>query len=184
MSRTCLTPEQVKKPEPKSPLKKAVLKVLHTLPRTGTEYVLMPHTPRFIASYPDCEPLNVYKPTIQPAPEDQQRDEKLVYDYLATSSPFWKTAYLPDEDQIELIPQVLTEDEQIFKAKYGHNITYPLESAMKHSAKLNRYYSKLKPYYKPTGSDDVTLQFESRFESGNLLKATKVSDTEYNLWLK
>jgi hypothetical protein len=43
----------------------------------------------------------------------------------------------------------------------------------------------MKPYYKvKTGINDETLQFESRFESGNLRRAVKVSDTEYDLFLK
>jgi hypothetical protein len=44
--------------------------------------------------------------------------------------------------------------------------------------KLNRYYDKLKPYYKlPAGQEghaDKTLVFESRFECGNLKRAVKV----------
>jgi hypothetical protein len=42
--------------------------------------------------------------------------------------------------------------------------------------KLNRYYEKLKPYYKldPEVLTDRTLIFESRFESGNLKRAVKV----------
>ena len=39
------------------------------------------------------------------------------------------------------------------------------------------------PYYTPTDSNDRTLVFESRFESGNLAMAIKVSDAEYNLVL-
>ena len=35
--------------------------------------------------------------------------------------------------------------------------------------------------YKLTGEDDKTLVFESRFESGNLYLAQKVSEAEYNL---
>jgi hypothetical protein len=38
-------------------------------------------------------------------------------------------------------------------------------------------------YYKVKGRDDKTLQFESRFESGNLALAIKLSDAEYNLIL-
>lgn len=52
--------------------------------------------------------------------------------------------------------------------------------------RLNRYYETLKPYYKlkvPQESDE-TLVFESRFESANLRKAVKISDTEYDLFLK
>lgn len=41
--------------------------------------------------------------------------------------------------------------------------------------KINRYYEKLKPYYKLKDSiNDRTLIFESRFESGNLKRVTKV----------
>ena len=66
-----------------------------------------------------------------------------------------------------------------------------------HGPRLNRYYSKLKPYYRldfdqteenpikgamlPT---DKTLIFESRFETGNLRKALKVGEFEYELFLK
>lgn len=38
-------------------------------------------------------------------------------------------------------------------------------------------------FYKPKGPDDKTLIFESRFESGNLLAAIKISDVEYDLVL-
>lgn len=42
----------------------------------------------------------------------------------------------------------------------------------------------IQPYYTPTDGRDETLVFESRFESGNLDLAVKVSDTEYNLLLQ
>ena len=38
-------------------------------------------------------------------------------------------------------------------------------------------------FYKLQGANDRTLIFESRFESGNLLAAIKLSDTEYDLVL-
>ncbi len=40
------------------------------------------------------------------------------------------------------------------------------------------------PFYKLSGPTDVTILFESRFESGNLLAAVKVSDREYDLVLQ
>lgn len=41
--------------------------------------------------------------------------------------------------------------------------------------KINRYYEKLKPFYKiKDHMSDKTLVFESRFESGNLKRAIKV----------
>jgi hypothetical protein len=42
----------------------------------------------------------------------------------------------------------------------------------------------LEPFYSPTGPEDSTLIFESRFESGNLAAAVKVSDNDYHLLLQ
>lgn len=39
----------------------------------------------------------------------------------------------------------------------------------------------LRPYYTPKDAEDKTLVFESRFECGNLRRAFKVSDSEYDL---
>ena len=50
--------------------------------------------------------------------------------------------------------------------------------------KVNRYYTKLRPFYTKESDDDHTLIFESRFESGNLRRAVKIGDYEYNLILK
>ena len=36
------------------------------------------------------------------------------------------------------------------------------------NTKVNRYFKTLQPYYKLNENNDDTLQFESRFESGNL----------------
>ena len=41
-----------------------------------------------------------------------------------------------------------------------------------------------KQFYTPTSEEDRTLVFESRFESGNLNLAIKISDNEYNLMLQ
>ena len=60
---------------------------------------------------------------------------------------------------------------------YGLNANVGCESAGKLDKKgprLNRYYESLKPYYKLNDSNDRTLVFESRFESGNLKRAVKV----------
>ena len=39
------------------------------------------------------------------------------------------------------------------------------------------------PYYVPKDSNDKTLVFESRFESGNLAAAVKVNESDYHLLL-
>lgn len=41
----------------------------------------------------------------------------------------------------------------------------------------------LRPYYTPESPEDTTLVFESRFESGNLARATRVTEWEYDLEL-
>ena len=50
--------------------------------------------------------------------------------------------------------------------------------------KVDRYYRKLRPYYTKENDQDNTLIFESRFESGNLRRAVKIGENEYNLILK
>jgi len=58
-------------------------------------------------------------------------------------------------------------------------------SEVKKGPRLNRYYETLRPYYiLKDQATDCTLVFESRFESGNLRRVVKISDTEYDLFLK
>ena len=47
-----------------------------------------------------------------------------------------------------------------------------------------RYFDKLSQYYNLKGQSDSTLIFESRFESGNLHRATQIQEFEYDLELK
>jgi hypothetical protein len=54
-----------------------------------------------------------------------------------------------------------------------NNFLGPMNSAGK---KINRYYSKLRPYYVKESESDTTLIFESRFESGNLRRVLSVGD--------
>ena len=42
----------------------------------------------------------------------------------------------------------------------------------------------VEPYYTKKDFGDKTLMFESRFESGNLAAALKVSDNDYHLLLQ
>ncbi|KAL4475889.1 hypothetical protein ABPG73_002090 [Tetrahymena malaccensis] len=48
----------------------------------------------------------------------------------------------------------------------------------------NSQIHELEPYYKKKNQSDRTLVFESRFESGNLSIAAKISDDEYDLLLQ
>ena len=51
-------------------------------------------------------------------------------------------------------------------------------------AKINKSCLPPAPYYFPESNQDRTLIFESRFETGNLLAAMKISDGEYDLVLQ
>lgn len=46
------------------------------------------------------------------------------------------------------------------------------------------FTERMEPYYQPTSPRDTTLVFESRFESGNLCMAIKVSKWEYDLLMQ
>jgi len=50
--------------------------------------------------------------------------------------------------------------------------------------KVSKYYEKLGQFYTPMSPQDTTLIFESRFESGNLGRATQVGDYAYDLELR
>ena len=58
-----------------------------------------------------------------------------------------------------------------------------LDSLSIHKVK-NTSKISAKQYYTPIDENDKTLIFESRFESGNLNLAIKMSDNEYNLMLQ
>ena len=116
---------------------------------------------------------------------NQTQTEKIVYDCF-DYPPQKKDAennapYIDENDLIELPP----EENPVDHRKY-----YPYGPSGQSSAfnqkvpKINRYYTKLRPFYTKESDDDHTLIFESRFESGNLRRAVKIGDYEYNLILK
>ena len=109
----------------------------------------------------------------------------LVYDARAFTSPYYtpKDPLIDESLAMELVPLVPFEDPE-GKVKVSSGVPYQFEGAHR-MPKLNRYYSKLKPFYRLSDDGkDKTLLFESRFESGNLDKAVKVGEFEYDLYLK
>lgn len=50
--------------------------------------------------------------------------------------------------------------------------------------KVSKYYQRLNQFFTPTNKDDETLVFESRFESGNLGRATQTGEYCYDLELR
>lgn len=69
-----------------------------------------------------------------------------------------------------------------------HNIESETKDFNKLKTKSGKMQSKSElpstPYYTPKDTNDNTLVFESRFETGNLLAALKVNDNEYDLILQ
>lgn len=85
-----------------------------------------------------------------------------------------------------------------------HGSSISAKRSVANGPRLNRYYEKLKPYYRidydkveepsqgQTSEEvtqiplplDKTLIFESRFESGNLRKVMKANPFEYEMYIK
>jgi len=109
---------------------------------------------------------------------------KIVYDCV-DQSPFYTDEPYFDENELIELPSE--------EANYDYR-KYPFGPTVQNNAfsqnfnqkgqKINKYYTKLKPYYKAESAMDSTLIFESRFESGNLRRAVQVAENEYDLILK
>ena len=71
------------------------------------------------------------------------------------------------------------------KSEYTRGFEESLRADI-HDTQGTKYYEKLNSYYKSNAiaSQDDTLIFESRFESGNLRRAVQVDKYEYDLYLK
>jgi len=109
---------------------------------------------------------------------------KIVYDCV-DQSPFYTDEPYFDENELIELP---SEEANYDYRKYPFGPTVPNNSFSQNfnqkGQKINKYYTKLKPYYKAESVMDSTLIFESRFESGNLRRAVQVAENEYDLILK
>jgi len=160
------------------------------LPKTGIEQPFLKERPRFKDLCREFEPIHQFSPaqSEEYARMDAERimngpnTEKIVYDCM--DFPNLKKEdgpYIDDQDLIDM-----PNDEN----PVDHRKYYPYGPSGNGSVfnskvpKINRYYSKLRPYYTKDSEEDTTLIFESRFESGNLRRAVKVGENEYNLILK
>jgi hypothetical protein len=82
--------------------------------------------------------------------------------------------------------EVVYRREQTQSAEISGNLL-DLKKIAKNSSRFPRALpisDQLDPYYTPKSPSDRTLIFESRFESGNLAAAGKLTDSEYNLILQ
>lgn len=88
--------------------------------------------------------------------------QRLVYD-----NTFSQNQPMEDRDCRLYVPPMIR------KANGGHI-----------NEKISKYYERLGKFYSPTGQSDNTLVFESRFESGNLGRATQIGEFVYDLELR
>ncbi len=115
---------------------------------------------------------------------NQTIPEKIVFDcidYPITKKENDNTPYIDENDLIEMPPEDAPVDHRKY---YPYGASGQASNFQQKPPKINRYYIKLKNYYQKESEDDNTLIFESRFESGNLRRAVKIGEFEYNLILK
>lgn len=111
------------------------------LARTGTEHPLMLIEHKFISCTPEYEPLAEKCP--QPVIEEYMRNHfdrcqssfQVIYDYTATSSPFYTDEpYIDDSQAIELVPLFVQDESPMSDKtlKYSQQQKeYPSETSSK-----------------------------------------------------
>jgi len=106
-------------------------------------------------------------------------NDKVVYDSIE-ASPFYnskddKIPYISEKDYVST-----SRNDSDYKPGTYADLT---QQKVPTYCRMH-YYKNLNPYYRLRDPSDETLIFESRFESGNLRRAVKVGDYEYDLYLK
>jgi len=141
-------------------------------PKTGIAIPMMAATPSFVRAVPEeaellyIAPDSLFDDIVRAEADRISRPEnvrnRIVYDSvgdpnLTEPSTFVPASSLPQESAtgIQSIPD----------------------------SRVSSLKAHVTPYYTPTGPDDRTLIFESRFESGNLRRAVQAYEFEYDLIL-
>lgn len=151
---------------------------LYTTPKPKAEHseAQMPFTGLDIPlMFPPIHSRNDHSPEPFYIPRPTLLDEMLAHDSKRQTEPqnvMNRVVY----DSVEPNP---------IKKDITNNPTTTLASNAADSNTFTKLVShKLAPYYYPESTDDKTLVFESRFESGNLRRAIQVYEYEYDLILK
>lgn len=96
--------------------------------------------------------------------------------------------YIPRNTEPFIKPEKTADDESLTKLSCeGGKVVYNNEPGPEKyflRSRVGGTQISNKPFYKLKSPEDSTLLFESRFECGNLLRAVKVNDAEYQLWLR
>jgi cytosolic carboxypeptidase protein 2/3 len=169
---------------------KNLIKNKFPLPYTGIEYPFIDGegvaTWQIDDKYNDFEKSWLYsmpekfsltpndRPNYKKKTKMDNKMNKIVYDCLNTSPYYSPTTQAEHNVAIDLNREWVnnsTLEDQKFKTE-------------DFSLRKDKFYAYLLPYYALKDEFDNTLVFESRFESGNLRRAFKKLDTEYELMLK
>lgn len=162
---------------------------LKFLPKLAVDSIYMARKIKFVDAYKEDDYKYIPRSTLRD--EWTRRDQvkgidkfmkglKVVYDYMERS-PYYseKEGYI---DEKRLIPV----KENTYDHLNPRNKVRGLRRNIINSGmpKNDRIYTQLPPYYVLQDETDNTVIFESRFESGNLRRAIKVEDYEYDLFLR
>jgi len=109
-------------------------------------------------------------------PEEEESSQAIVY--MRHPLDFSAKTSMPGQKKDEVLEENLLDVKRLLKnSTKGGSAGDPAKKQL-----VNM--TGVEPYYKKQGDGDRTLIFESRFESGNLAAALKVSDGEYHLLLQ
>lgn len=114
---------------------------------------------------------------------EQRKERNPVVFYRNSKNKYDPEASL---DEKALDPTIVDVKKLLFDMKTsGIELgAHSLKERVRQQTVGNSMSNPPEPYYTPESAADRTLAFESRFESGNLNLAMKLSDSEYNLILQ
>lgn len=145
------------------------------LPHTGIEYPFLKKRPQYIKEAPDFEMVH-------------SGHSNMRFIVPATTSIQHSLGTRPSDFNARVVYDCTFGAGQGVSGSVvanGQNIFTAGGQTVQGGQVINgRYFEKLNSYYNLKSASDSTLIFESRFESGNLHRATQVGEFEYDLDLK
>lgn len=137
------------------------------LPRTGIEQVFLADRPRFIENHREYERIAPVNPLLAEEYEQMEMENgtgtnsntKIVFDCMEENPPSYeksKESYLDESDSIEVpTDEVLLQEMRgknyPFSGSNANNFLGPTNAQGK---KINRYYTRLKPFYVKESDSD------------------------------
>lgn len=140
-------------------------------PLTGTGLEFLPNPTHIEAAPSAPEPLLVVDSAANTAKARESMRQRMV------KKPVKRLVYDCFEN-----PNEIGNITDVYDILCENTVRYSTaQSDRKEADRLQDIRKLLRPFYVPKNSDDVTLAFESRFESGNLSRAIQIHEYEYDL---